>query len=795
MLSEYNPIPNKSAVICGEKFRFTILTSRLIRIEYSENGIFNDSATYMVVNRNFNTPEFTTEEKNEILKISTKHIQLTYHINKPFSQETLNVCYTSDNASVYAGRHLPEWRFGTTPARNLKGTATSLDNANGEIVLENGIMSMGEICVLDDSNSMSLNPENTLSQPQNKSTDMYLFCYGNSDGSNFSYLDALSDYYHLTGNVPMLPRYALGNWWCRYYPYTQEEYLNLMQKFQDNHIPLTVAMIDMDWHYTDIDKKYGGGWTGFSWNKDLFPNHTEFLKTLHNKGLFVGLNTHPQGGVAAHEERYTYMAKAMGISPETEEKIEFNIWDSNFAENYFKILHHPLEDEGVDFWWIDYNTKIRELTPDPLPPLNHYHYTDSKRKAQRPLILSRYAGPGSHRYPVGFSGDSISSWESLKFQPQFTATASNIGYVWWSHDIGGFQGGKKDDELIARWVQLGTFSPINRLHSMNLRYMSKEPWNYNKICEASIKKFLNLRHQLIPYTYTMNYRTAFHNEPLIKPLYYKYTGSEAYRNKTEFLFGTEMIVSPIVQPKDDVTSYANAKVYLPDGIWYDFFTGRKYQGNREFTAFRDIDTCPVFVKSGGIIPMSDNENTNDISNPETLKIKVFAGANGYFELYEDDGISNEYQNGKFALTKMTLDWCKKPVLRIEKPKGDTSVIPSSRNYIIELVGVNDCDVTVKCGNILCDYQKSCRDNIIYITVSNISEDLSIQLENSELSKNDVYKWLDKFLMDCSAEYMLKEAIYNNLTKDIPLTEKLIYIGEKIQDQNLRLALQEIITNP
>lgn len=125
-----------------------------------------------------------------------------------------------------------------------------------------------------------------------------------------------------------------------------------------------------------------------------------------------------------------------------------------------------------------------------------------------PLILSRYAGPGSHRYPVGFSGDTVVSWESLKFQPYFTSTASNIGYGWWSHDIGGHMLGVRDEELEARWYQLGVFSPINRLHSSLSPFVGKEPWNFQQPVRDIMRDALILRHRLIPYLHTMNWRAA-----------------------------------------------------------------------------------------------------------------------------------------------------------------------------------------------------------------------------------------------------------------------------------------------
>ena len=174
-------------------------------------------------------------------------------------------------------------------------------------------------------------------------------------------------------------------------------------------------------------------------------------------------------------------------------------------EAVFRNVLHPMEKEGVDFWWLDWQqgtvTKVPGL--DPLWMLNHYHYLDNARDGKRPLTFSRYAGPGSHRYPVGFSGDSIVTWESLNFQPYFTSTASNIGYGWWSHDIGGHMFGYRDNELALRWVQLGVFSPINRLHSSKNEFMGKEPWQFPMEIGEVMKEFLRLRHQMLPYLYTI----------------------------------------------------------------------------------------------------------------------------------------------------------------------------------------------------------------------------------------------------------------------------------------------------
>ena len=243
---------------------------------------------------------------------------------------------------------------------------------------------------------------------------------------------------------------------------------------------------------------------------------------LHKRNMKITLNVHPADGVRAYEQAYERVAKRMGIDPDSQEPVQFDVTDRHFLEVYFEELHHPLEEEGVDFWWLDWQqgtvTKIPGL--DPLWMLNHFHYLDSARRGKRRLTFSRYAGIGSHRYPIGFSGDTVISWDSLKFQPYFTATASNAGYGWWSHDIGGHMHGVRDDELTARWVQLGVFSPLNRLHSTDNPFNGKEPWKYNKITQSIMEEFLRLRHKLVPYLYTMNRYASRDGQPLVRPMYW-----------------------------------------------------------------------------------------------------------------------------------------------------------------------------------------------------------------------------------------------------------------------------------
>lgn len=687
-----NAISNarKDSIVTVENCRFTVLTSRLLRVEYNKNAVFEDRPTQVVLNRDFEVPRFNVKETAERLVLSTEDIELVY-IKGAFSSNSIMVNYAGKNYGQRAGGSTFWWSFNECGADNRKGTVRTLDQADGAIELENGLMSSGPITVLDDSKSFVITEDGWIEKREEGIVDTYLFCYGSKE-KGYEYLNCLKAYYQLTGSTPLLPRYALGNWWSRYTKYTQEAYINLMKRFKNEEIPISVALLDMDWHLTSIPVEDGTGWTGYTWNEELFPNHKEMIQALRNENFEVALNIHPSEGIAAHESCYSEMAKSMGVDADTKENIRFEADNPQFIKNYLELVHHPLEEEGMSFWWIDWQqgNEFGKDGIDPLWILNHFQYLDSERNGNRGLILSRYAGPGSHRYPIGFSGDSVASWETLAFQPYFTATASNIGYTWWSHDIGGHCAGYRDEELMVRWLQFGVFSPINRLHCGNSIFLGKEPWDYNAEAEASMKKFLRLRHELIPYTYTMNYRTFAFSEPIIQPLYYKHCEYEICEAENEYYFGTEMIVSPITTPCDGETKLGSARTYLPKGVWYDFFNHRRYSGGRRITAFRGIDEFPVFVKAGGIVPMARLENVNAVDNPQNMRIKVFAGADNLFELYEDDGKSVDYRAGDFAITKMQLSWGSTAVFTITPPEKSLEYIPQNRSFELEFVGISVC---------------------------------------------------------------------------------------------------------
>ena len=281
-------------------FKITFISSRLFRIQ---RKAYTEEITQVIINR-----EKYNEFKLSYRKSKNNHIFTTNDIKVKVDNDgnVLYILFVSNNKKIKDFHSF-----------NLKGTARTLDGINGSLALSNGIISKNGVAILDDSKSLIL--KNNKLIKRKKCNDLYYFCFENN------YQEALNQLYHLTGKVPLIPRYALGNWWSRYHAYSEEEYLNLINQFKKHNIPINVSVIDMDWHYVDIIKdfydeniptsnlQYYDGWTGYTWNKNLFKDYKSFLKTLKNENLKVTLNLHPAQGVRKYEAMFNECAKSMNL--------------------------------------------------------------------------------------------------------------------------------------------------------------------------------------------------------------------------------------------------------------------------------------------------------------------------------------------------------------------------------------------------------------------------------------------------------------------------------------------------
>ena len=677
-----NAAPNAKNVVNLDDVRITVITPRLIRIE---QGAFTDDATLTVLCRDFCAHEPIIQREERYLFINTGCLTLHYKAGHPL--ETLTI--SSQGSPAF------HWHYGQKPLQNLGGTTSTLDCVDGPCPLEDGLCALDGYAVLDDSRTVRMTADGWFA-PREACTDVYFFGYGHD------YTAAVQDYYRLTGVPGMLPAFALGNWWSRYHAYSDTEYLTLMDSFRQHDVPLSVGIVDMDWHITaGEDHSYWDGWTGYTWNEDLFPDHRAFIRQLHERGLKTALNLHPAQGVRKWDKQYGAMCAALGKDASTGKPVPFNCLNLDFLKAYFEVLHFPYEQDGVDFWWMDWQQggdyraisgeDYRETGLDgvtPLRMLNHMHYLASRRNGGRGMIFSRYSGYGSQRYPIGFSGDTFITWASLRFQPYFTLTASNVGYGWWSHDIGGHMDGVKDDELTARWIQLGVFSPIFRLHSTASMFLGREPWNYNKRAECVISDFMRLRHWLFPYLYTMNRRAHAELLPLVRPMYHTHPECpEAYQVRNQYWFGSGMIVSPVTDPADE-SDLARADVWLPEGLWTDAMTGYVYKGNQRLDVYRPLEEMPVFLKAGAIVPLQAHQaQGNQLGRSADMQVIVAPGASNAFRLYEDDGESRAFEQGAYAETPMTLDWSEmSAVFTLGPVEGDASLVPEKRRWTVAFRG-------------------------------------------------------------------------------------------------------------
>jgi Glycosyl hydrolases family 31 TIM-barrel domain/Glycosyl hydrolase family 31 C-terminal domain/Domain of unknown function (DUF5110) len=334
-------------------------------------------------------------------------------------------------------------------------------------------------------------------------------------------------------------------------------------------------------------------------------------------------------------------------------RIYLNLADRGQARISMADLHAPLIRQGVDFWWVDGGggaAKMRGL--DPQLWTNEVFYDATARQTgKRAFILSRYGGWGSERYPAFFTGDAYSQWRVLAYEVAYTVRGGNVLVPYISNDIGGFHGAKIPFEMYARWLEFGAFSPILRMHSAHenpLEGNTRMPWLYGPKGIALMRKYFTLRTRLMPYLYTASRQAHELSLPLLRPLYLEWPDlPAAYRHFHEYYFGGEMLVAPVVRAGGQRT------VYLPPGRWLDFFTGKAYRGDSTFTAHYAVDATPVFVRAGAIVAEQALASGQGGGARANLTVNVYGDGDGRFGLYEDDGVSLDYEHGAFALTPMT----------------------------------------------------------------------------------------------------------------------------------------------
>ena len=759
-------VAQKTAIISGNSYRITVLTDRLLRLEYSSNGVFNNYETAIVKNRNFSVPNYVIQEDDTLIKVETRYLILTYVKRASFNGRTIKAVCKSNSE---------EWYYGQREVKNFNSTAMSLDDATKLPDLEKGLFAYNGIATIDDGNSLCFDENRnvvTFNKPKDYA-DIYLFVYDKD------FALCLKDYYTLTGYPQMIPRYALGNWWSKEYEYKDREVIEKIEEFKLHEIPLSIFVLDNGW--SKIDSKYAIN-NSFTFNEKLYPNPVDFIKKVHDYNIKLGLKINPQYGFYPIESNFKYISQYLPLNEKGYANFSPN--DLKSVDVLFKVLLHPLESIGVDFFWNDYFDKDKNK----MYLMNFYSVLDSLRNNKRSLSLSRNSTYDAHLFNVLYSGRNVIDWNTLKILPFYTLNSSNIGACFWSHDIAGSTGGVEDNDFYIRSIQYGVFSPILRFNTVKGHYFKREPWKWDVVTNTIASDYLKLRHRLIPYIYSECYDYHRHGKLLIQPFYYynlKFYDDDNYSN--QYYFGSSFMISPIIKPMDPDMNRTIQKFYIPEGVWYDFKNGKRYLGNHKYIAFYSIDDYPIFVKQGSIIPMAGSKSFMSYNNPQDLEIHVFPGKSNTYHLYEDDGETNDYSKGKYCITEFDYNYRKSNYTLIIRPiEGDVNVLIPTRDYKIVFRNTKKSDHVVVYENdkVLENIKTEATDTSFIVYLENVStksqlvincygED--IEIDSVKLIKDDI----DSILFDLK--------IYTNIKDEIAS----IVFNEEMSLGKKRIAIKKL----
>lgn len=639
--------PTSAPVVNGktvrvDAMRFTVISPDCIRIENSRRLAFVDQATSVVRNREFGPVEFTHSVDATHLTITTANLVLRYRLGSNSLQgENLTVAWT-------AGGRSGTWTGGQEDTQNLGGTRYDLDRVgradqpNFGVPTDNGVglLSRAGWKLMDDSDSMIWPDNGWMSHRGDDAAVDYYFCaYGND------YKRMLKLFVDMTGEVPMVPNYVFGIWYSRYQAYTQSQFQAIVDRYRTEGIPLDVMGIDVDWHRH--------GWEGYDWNTSLIPNPKGMIDYFKARGVKSYLNSHPGGFMQTGDTHWAPGKTAAGIVTTKPYRFDFAN-QQHVAATQSVNLKPEIQTTGVDFWWPDGIGRFNNLRTNPsLASGKAYFEVPLQVNAnKRSLILNRYGGLGSQRYPIGFSGDTGSTWQGLAYQPAFTARASNVAFPYWSHDIGGFDPHSSviANDLYLRWAQFGVFSPVVRNHA---NHAPRLPWDYPAVM-PEVKEIYKFRIRLFPYIYHYSRVVTDTGVGLLRPLYFEHPGENAaYQYPHQYYFGADLLAAPITAAAA-TNGIATQNMWLPPGTWTDYWTGETKVGPGPTTYSAQLSQVPVYARPGAIIPHQPDMDYIGQRSVDPLTLEIFPHAAGELNFYEDDGTSLGYRQGQSARTLIQL---------------------------------------------------------------------------------------------------------------------------------------------
>lgn len=692
-------LPAANPIVVGNT-RVTVITPSLFRMEYAMQGRFVDDQTLFACDRSALCRDFTFS------KVGPNRYQIETDYFRMQFEDDGYPAVGRYNMGLYlkkADGTETEIKGRANSGKNLGGAISTLDMVKDRVSTQNGLLSREGWYVIDDTGKDLVIDGGLKLRDRTHVTDRYYFMYGTDYKAAFASLGAVS------GHVPMTRKYMHGMWYCRWWDYTADEYLQLIDDYDEHDFPIDNIVFDMGWHLqkeatVGTGASLSRGWTGYTWNPRYIPDPEALMRKMHERRLSVSINDHPHDGIRPHEAGYAdFLAEMRREKPESiinDSVVMFDLGDKTYMKYFFKYTHEPSERMGVDFWWLDWQQsstypRVLGTTTSSLAWINKLYYDRSKRDGLRGASYSRWAGWGDHRYPIQFSGDSFANWNLLAFEVELTATSSNAGCYYWAHDIGGFYGGSGPEypELYARWSQFGALSASLKIHCTRDPKLDRRPWMQGEAATRSLRASYHLRSRLFPYIYTSVRQTHETMVPLIRQMYIDYPeADEAYENPQQYLFGDLLLVAPITTPGKGDNKIAAQTVWFPEGdTWYDWFSGKAYPGGQKPGVAKGLDEFPLFARGGWIIPMQPYTPRPATEPLDELVLRCYPGADGAdntYTLYEDDGISDACDRGGYA--KTALNYRRegsRVTIGIAAAKGSYEGQPQRRSYRIELPAV------------------------------------------------------------------------------------------------------------
>jgi len=700
------PRVHGQTVLAGH-LRVEVLSPTLLRMEYAADDTFEDRPTFNVVDRAPGRTRFTASTGNGELRVRTDAVTLRYTLGSgPVTpaNTTLDLVVAGRLTSVHPA-------FGS-PQRDdsLGGWYRGLDYYAGQagpvdqLTLHPGMLNKGGWYLLDDTATAVRTSAGWVaarSAHTGAYQDGYLFGYGHD------YQRGLADLRTLTGPSVLPPKWAFGTWFSKYQAYTTDDYeKTLLPAFRANNVPLDNLIIDTDW-------KAPNSWAGWNWNSDLFPQPAGFLADLKKQGINATLNVHaaisgddPKFAAAQATAKGKLTPAASSFAPNP---YRFDWTDPDQAAAYSQ-LHQPFESQGVRQWWLDYccddsTVSTPGVTADSW--VNELYRRDGDARGVRGFSLARIgssfpayttiggSGPwAEHRSTVHFTGDTRPDWATLAFAAAMTPAEASIGESYLSHDIGSFAGKHLPDDLYLRWVQLGAFQPILRLHS---DHGDRLPWEYSDAVSGAAADFLRLRESLVPYLYSaarQNYDTGL---PMTRALYLDWPEqNDAYQHDTEYMLGDSMLVAPVTTAGLSTTT----SVWFPPGTWTDFFTGATFSGPATRTVGATPDHMPVYVRAGGIVAQAATASpAANVANQsrDRLTLTVYPHASGATSVYDDAGEGLGYQTGQFARIPVRYDEGRLSTLTVGPVAGSYPGAPATRRYTAVFADVSRPHIVLAAG--------------------------------------------------------------------------------------------------